>query len=157
MALVTTFGYTNNDTPEHPISMLSNYTLLNEDPGVCVYDNKTCPIDQPEQVTIKGFYTTKSNSELAYKPKPAIAGPNAFSQFLIKLDLMSKTVDSETGDTVEQNPVTFYAVGRIPRTVNISDDLMQTAWGRLNSLTYDNAGVSRLGDWRRLGLRITHD
>lgn len=157
MSLATTYGYTNDGTSGHAISLMSNYSLVLEDPGHVKLENKTCPIDQPELVTIKGMYTKSANSELTYKPKAAVAGPEAYTQFLVKLDDVATTKDSTTSEVVEENIVTAYMVVRCARSGNLPDSLIRTLVDRLYAITKKDDGTDRIPDLRRLGLRPTSD
>jgi len=157
MALETTFGFTNTGSASNPISLKSNYALLLEDPGHVALENKTCPIDQPEQVTIRGMFTKNASSELSYKPKTSVAGPEAYSQFQVKLDDVATTRDTTTGEVVEENIVTAYLVVRVARSGNLSDSMVRTMVDRLHNITKTDDGGDRIPSLRRLALRPTED
>lgn len=153
MALITKFGFTNDET----LGLKTNYSLILEDPGHVQIENKLTPIDCPEAFTFKGMFTKNASSELSFKPKASVAGPEAYSQFMDKIDVVAKTIDETTGDVVEENIISAYLVVRAPRTAAISDENIRTVVDRLYKSTKHDDGTDRIPDLRRLALRPTED
>lgn len=153
MALKTKWGFQNIEN----LGLVTNYALILEDPGHVQIENKTAPIDCPEALTFKGMFTQNPSSELSFKPKASVAGPEAYSQFLVKLDAVASTIDDTTNVVVEQNVVSAYLVVRAPRTAAISDADVRTIVDRLYQATKHDDGTDRIPDLRRLSLRPTTD
>lgn len=155
---VTKFGFSNTTQ----LHLLTDYGLVVDDPGHCKLENKTCPIDQPEAITIKGLNTTKPASELNYTPKVSTQGTSSYTQFMVKVDdvLRTQLEDGETHavlEVIEDNILSAYLVVRAPRSAEVTDEHIRTIIDRVIMATKTDAGQERISQFRRLALRPTSD
>jgi hypothetical protein len=153
------WGFTNVTRNENAsldmidLKLKTNYAVVETASGYCRLDNKTAPIDQSENITLRfNNINNVGNSLVNHHPSNVKGG----IQYLVKVDALNRTENATTHDIVDE-PVTVQITVRHGVSSNIDADKVKTLLSRAVSALFKSDGTLRITDMMRGGVDIDAD
>jgi hypothetical protein len=132
---------------------VSNYSIVEDEAGVTVLANVTCPVDQLERISIKAQTIPEVKvSQGISNPAPVKTGV----QYSIKVeDIFSTTDDTDPSYRVDEPIVVTLTVKHNQSATFSVDRVMDTVGRAVSALMCDSGTTSRVPALQRLSTRPT--
>lgn len=148
----STFGYTNTSTStrsydDYQIGIITNYGLKEDEPTRVILDNRDAPIDQAELITYQG-QRLKNVSNGCNNNYPPVPGDIPGISYVVKVEELLSTVDSETGMRVDE-PITMYITVKHPISGNFTSTQITEVFNRLKGALMNDDGTYKWSDLMR--------
>lgn len=152
------FGWTDTTTTSnrghitpYAVAPVTNFAKVVDEAEQVVLTNKTCPLDQPEQLTYtcKKLDRVTSTIELQH-PLSVRNGV----QYVVKVEEVLRQKDTD-GNIISDEPIVMYLTVRHQLTGNISNNVIEKVLKRLVGACYkdsDNTMAPRFEDLMRSAL-----
>lgn len=130
------------------IKPVTNYGKVQDEPTVCMLQNRTAPLDQGELITYRANELKDvSTSQTIQNPAKVRNGV----QYVVKVDEILRTTSS-AGDIVCDEPVVAYITIRHQKSGNITSAIVESVFERLVGAVYKEDGTTRFSDLMRSAL-----
>lgn len=152
--MVSNFGFTNvtDSTKEvvtKKLSLSSLYATTEDESTRCVLSNVTCPIDQPEVITMTSSRIPVVNSTIPnYYPPKVVDGVT----YAIKVEELLSLTDVDDPKFRVDLPIVAQLSIRHATNGEITEESVLTVITRLISALFKDDGTSRLPDLMRSAL-----
>lgn len=131
MAKSTNFKFT-NETANMDLTSSAQYASIADEAGKVVLSNVTTPVDAEELITMQGKYLGKRSTGLNINASHLPS--SNYVQVVVKDEAVLRTEDAAEGVIYEDDPVIVYTTICVPRSANVTGDLVGALKARVDKV-----------------------